>query len=69
MDLGLVKGLLEDINRQSRELINLVIGLQNDNVFGEPMEVTLKTKLLVQANTRYGALKTLWDSLTVEIKK
>ena len=69
MNLEIVKGLLENLNRQSRELINLVIGLQKGEVFGEPLDVTLKAKLSAQAKTRYDAFKVTFDSLTAEVNK
>jgi len=69
MDLEVTERLLEDLNRQTNQLIDLVRGLRKGEVFGEPLTATIKTKLVAQTKTRYDAFKTTFDMLTEEINR
>ena len=69
MDLALIEMLLEDMNRQTNQLIDLVRGLQKGEVFGEPLTASIKNNLASQAKAKYGVLKTTFDSLAEEVNK
>ena len=69
MDLEIIEKLLEDLNRQTNQLIDLVRGLRKGEVFGEPLTATQKTRLGTLAKTRYTELKATYDSLAEEINK
>lgn len=69
MDLEIVEKQLEDMNKQTNQLIDLVRGLRKGEVFGEPLTSTQKTKLATLAKTRYTELKATMSSLEAEINK
>ena len=69
MDLKIIEELLEDLNRQTNQLIDLVRGLRKGEVFSEPLTTTIKAKLTDQAKTRWSAIQSRLDDLTVEINK
>ena len=69
MDLEIIEAHLEDLNRQVNQTIDLVRALRKGELFGEPLPADIKTKLEVQAKTRYDSISDTFTALTAVVNK
>ena len=69
IDLKIIEEELENLNRQTNKLIDLVRQLREGKLFDEPLTTTMKSNLANQAKTRWLAIQTTYDTLTQEINK
>jgi len=69
VDLEIIEAHLEDLNRQVNQTIDLVRALRKGELFGEPLPDDIKTKLAIQAKTRYDSISDTFTALTAVVNK
>jgi len=69
MNLELIEDMLEDANRETNQLIDLIRGIRKGEIFGEPLPEDIQSNLVIRVETKYAGIKSIMANLEAEISK